>query len=230
MLARMTRPTSVLLFTSEGTGNPALRKIRASISPNILAVTYSQSGEGGEIVSTEVLGMKLSFEEAGTRTQLNMPYQLTFVDPYHSYESSYQALKLALESTQEGWVVVHDCFPRYEIASENWTRGEWSGSTYAAFVDLMRNEFESRLWFVINSDYGIGVVGPEETSNRIKEKDSLIQDIQVWNSSNLAEKRERLRSPDKSIFRLVDSSKSEELIRRLLTQNAQINLQGFFVE
>jgi len=86
-------------------------------------------------------------------------YDVVFIDPWHSYESSRQDLELGLDLLAPGGVlVVHDCHPdRAEIAQSEHREGEWMGVTYLAFLDLMRDRPELD-YCVADMDYGCAVI------------------------------------------------------------------------
>lgn len=86
-------------------------------------------------------------------------YDVVFIDPWHSYESSRQDLELGLDLlTPGGVLVVHDCHPtRPEIAQPDHREGEWMGVTYLAFLDLMRDRPELD-YCVADMDYGCAVI------------------------------------------------------------------------
>ena len=92
-------------------------------------------------------------------------FDLIFVDPAHTYESSRRDLELALElMNPHGTLVVHDCHPTTpEIASPQFREGVWLGLTYLAFLDLIRERPELD-YCVVDFDNGCGVMRRRETT------------------------------------------------------------------
>lgn len=100
------------------------------------------------------------------------PFDLIFIDGLHTFEAS---LKDALNSMAHlkpgGTIVFHDCFPPHKAAStpahsfenaiemeiENWT-GEWCGDVWKTIYYLKQVYTNKIQLFVVNSDYGLGVL------------------------------------------------------------------------
>lgn len=97
---------------------------------------------------------------------------IVFVDGLHTFEAS---LKDVLNSfhylRQDGIIIMHDCFPPHKAASTpasdydaaagmgvpNWN-GEWCGDTWKSIVYLKKVYGSSLEAYVINTDYGLGIV------------------------------------------------------------------------
>lgn len=86
-------------------------------------------------------------------------YDLVFVDSYHTYEASRRDLELALLVLKPtGTIVVHDCNPPMEIYTcPESMQGNWTGVTYLAFLDFVR-ETVNLDYCVVDMDWGCGVV------------------------------------------------------------------------
>jgi hypothetical protein len=143
------------------------------------------------------------------------PFEISFVDPFHSYASSIEALSLAIDTTPTGWIVVHDCLPTFDIAGDDEISGEWSGSTFAAFQDLMRSQHHDRAWFIVNSDYGIGVIAPVETAQFLEDSVST-EEIDNWLSASLEEKREHLLKDSRALFRAIEPEAFHNVLESVL--------------
>jgi hypothetical protein len=91
-------------------------------------------------------------------------YDLIFVDGLHLYEQAYRDIINSLNSLNDkGVIIVHDCNPPSEWHQrENNFKGQWNGTTWKAFVRL-RCERKDLNMFVIDSDWGIGVIDPKGT-------------------------------------------------------------------
>jgi Methyltransferase domain len=88
-------------------------------------------------------------------------FDLIFVDPWHTYESSLRDIQLALTLlTPEGKLVVHDCHPTTpELATPEtkYPPGAWMGETYLAFLDVARVRPELA-HSVVDLDCGCGLL------------------------------------------------------------------------
>jgi hypothetical protein len=95
---------------------------------------------------------------------LNTKFDLICVDPFHEYIQSISDYNLLTKLlTDDGILVSHDCNPsNFKAASPTCLRkGEWSGVTYAAFVEIA---YKNPDWFyaVINKDFGLGIISKKE--------------------------------------------------------------------
>jgi len=108
-------------------------------------------------------------------------FDLIFVDAAHTYECSRRDLEFALElMNPHGTLVVHDCHPTTpEVAAPQLREGVWSGVTYLAFLDLVRERPELD-YCVVDFDMGCGVVRRRETT---LEKDAIRPAPAVWTAS-----------------------------------------------
>jgi hypothetical protein len=85
-------------------------------------------------------------------------YDLVFVDPWHTYEQSWQDLETALECvSHNGFIVVHDCCPTAERLIGPYKKGAWCGQTYEAFIDF-RYAHQDLDILCVNDDYGCGII------------------------------------------------------------------------
>ena len=86
-------------------------------------------------------------------------YDLVFIDPYHSYENSYEDIVGAFSLVKDGGaLVIHDCNPPTEIsAGPTFTGGEWCGLTYWAFIDFVIGRSGIR-YTTLDADYGCGII------------------------------------------------------------------------
>ena len=87
------------------------------------------------------------------------PSALVFADPLHDYETARPSLQLVLAKVRDdGWLVVHDCLSYPWQMSRRQHCFEWAGATAAAFRDVAMAS--GRPWFVVDTDFGLGVIGP----------------------------------------------------------------------
>jgi len=87
-------------------------------------------------------------------------FDLVLVDPFHDYADSIDVLTAAIQlAGDDGMVLVHDCMPPRKYVADVFRPGPWAGMTFAAFRDLAPHT--GREWFVVASEMGIGVLGPQ---------------------------------------------------------------------
>jgi hypothetical protein len=86
-------------------------------------------------------------------------YDVIFVDGDHFFEQGYKDVVNSLLSLRsDGIVIMHDCNPPTEMHQIN-TNGPWTGTVWKAFVKLRMERSDLKM-FVIDVDYGVGVVDP----------------------------------------------------------------------
>jgi hypothetical protein len=145
-------------------------------------------------------------------------FEIAFVDPYHSYPDSIAALELAdSRLADDGWMVVHDCFPPYELANPDYQDGPWCGQTFAAFRDL--SAASGRDWFVLDADYGLGVLGPRFSAGLIV--DPIRVDTEtLWLGSDPPSRRELLQAHGRELLRVVPADLSEIIVAKIIAREA----------
>ena len=100
------------------------------------------------------------------------PLGVVFVDGLHTFEAALRdTLSASSHLAENGVIIMHDCLPPHEAAAlptasfpdgeerkvEGWN-GEWCGDVWKAVLYLRRKYPESLEVFVIDTDYGLGVV------------------------------------------------------------------------
>ncbi len=222
LLVSLLHPKIALIFTTEFTGVGALQKIKANATSNLVSLNYLDGRAIKDFDASEVEWHRL--EAASGRVRALAPYDLTFVDPFHSYKSSLEALKLSLETTT-GWVLVHDCLPTYELAEPTEVVGAWCGTTYEAITDLMRDPQNTRAWFIIDSDFGIGVMGPENSAHLIS--DAVTSDeVANWFALSTEARRELLKNENLNLFRPVHADRVAQLMKAVIAGQT-VSVDGF---
>lgn len=87
------------------------------------------------------------------------PYDIVFVDSFHSFACSARDLGLAFELIRPGgMVVVHDCAPaEKEMCGEEFHGGCWCGQTYWAYIEfvLCRRDLT---YCTVDTDFGCGLI------------------------------------------------------------------------
>jgi len=198
-----------VLVTSETTGNPLLEDVSIGGFDMMASLRYSDAMPEG----SGSLGYRTIDRVAEEVRRLGQ-FDVAFVDPFHSYEASLTAFNSLVGCTRErGWMVVHDCLPPYLLASDVYQNGPWCGSTYAAFRDVASTS--GRAWFVVDSDFGLGVLGPAQTSRLVQ--DSVPPEVVTrWNTADIESKRELLRDCGKALMRAIPAERFDELFSAIL--------------
>jgi hypothetical protein len=116
-------------------------------------------------------------------------FDLIFVDPWHTYESSLRDIQLALTLlTPEGMLVVHDCHPTTpELTTPEYHPGPWMGQTYLAFLDVAR-AMPELVHSVVDLDYGCGLLwrrhatgqGPHDDEVELSRAALVAYDYHDW--------------------------------------------------
>ena len=91
---------------------------------------------------------------------LKSQFDLLFLDSWHTYEDSLRILEIGVRLAKPNSIIlVHDCLSLSSSLSPNYVPGAWSGVTCFVFREFAKTL--NREWFVLDSDYGVGVLGPE---------------------------------------------------------------------
>jgi len=101
-------------------------------------------------------------------------FDLIFVDPWHTYESSLRDIQLALTLlATEGMLVVHDCHPTTpELTTPEYHPGDWMGQTYLAFLDMARATPEL-IHSVVDLDCGCGLLWRRHGTRQGRQNDEV---------------------------------------------------------
>ena len=89
-----------------------------------------------------------------------LTYDVILVDPWHEYLTSYRDIELAFRWIKPtGTIVVHDCHPGNDSSvSPAAQEGEWSGVTFEAYIDFVRNRRPELDFFTVDIDHGCGLI------------------------------------------------------------------------
>lgn len=93
-------------------------------------------------------------------------FDIIFIDGLHLYEQAICDIVNSFKFlNKNGFLVIHDCLPQSpEMCKRETIRGLWTGDVYKAF--LWFRDFHSYLpSFVINEDFGCGVIHKLEDLN-----------------------------------------------------------------
>ena len=124
-------------------------------------------------------GEEITFrsEGDGLQHQLDpaMPYDLVFVDPFHTFECSMRDLQAA--HSVGSVIVVHDCCPPHrDLVSPSFHPGSWCGVTYRAYIEFVLSHPDVS-YCTVDTDYGCGVIkkDPEQESIRAESYRELLE-------------------------------------------------------
>lgn len=95
-------------------------------------------------------------------------YDIVFIDGNHIFEQAYSDVINSLSCLKpNGIVIMHDCNPISEQCQGQFpTDGPWTGTVWKAYIKL-RIEREDLGLFVIDTDWGIGVIDPSKKQNKL---------------------------------------------------------------
>jgi methyltransferase family protein len=101
---------------------------------------------------------------------------ICLIDGFHTYECAIRDLTCAFELLEDGGVlVVHDCLPPSEsFASPTWTKGDWAGVSYKAYLDfvLARDDLD---YFTVDTDWGCGIIVKNRAWNFMADTSSSVR-------------------------------------------------------
>jgi hypothetical protein len=122
------------------------------------------------------------FDSCDNRLRTLSGIDVIFIDGLHAYEQSYRDVLNSLKHlSKKGVIVMHDCNPSTESqantecptqnTSEDKSGSFWCGDVWKTIVRL-RSEQNDLNIFVLNCDFGIGVIskGKNEVLQNINEK------------------------------------------------------------
>jgi len=99
--------------------------------------------------------------------QNNETFDIIFIDGLHESEQVYRDIYNSIRSLNDnGSIILHDCNPHSEVIQlvPQVQGGEWTGDCWKAFVKF-RQETNQYFTFVIDTDYGVGVI--KKSNNKI---------------------------------------------------------------
>ena len=136
------------------TGSPAVADFNINATNHFLSLTYTASELEKDSEYKSINDVEKALERIGDK------YDLVFVDPWHTFGDSLKGLQIALKYVKpNGFIVVHDCLTLEASMSANYVPGAWSGVTAIVFRDVVSKL--NRNWCVVDSNHGIGIIGPE---------------------------------------------------------------------
>jgi Methyltransferase domain len=151
----------------------------------------------------------------------NIPNKIDIclIDGFHTYECATRDLIFAFELIEDGGVlVVHDCLPPSQLfASPSWTKGDWAGVSYKAYLDfvLTRDDLD---YFTVDADWGCGVIVKNRAWNFMADSPSTIR------KSKLACDWFSIHNDDQAVFNFF--LKNHEQLLRLIPTKAFVSGLG----
>lgn len=164
------------------------------------------------------------FEQKRDYLKKDGKLDVIFIDGLHTFRASLLDVLNSLEHLAEnGIIIMHDCFPPHRVAAiplgsfqdgkkknvEGWT-GEWCGDVWKTICYLRENHKDLLDVFVINTDYGLGVI-------RYKEK--VVLEKPIVNKATYkridALDYEHLMNNPKEVIALRDTSSIPDLLNTI---------------
>jgi len=120
----------------------------------------------------------ISSESYFANTKNAYPPDVVFIDGLHTYQQTVRDVNNSLSNLNEhGVIVLHDCNPPHETAAypadsydhaaslnlPGWT-GEWCGDVWKTILHMRSSRNDLRI-FVLNCDYGLGIITRGEPEN-----------------------------------------------------------------
>jgi len=141
-------------ITTATTGIPGIAGINPSLLKSFRSYKYRTDAEN---IDQEFSSLK---EINHVTKNLKSEYDLLFLDSWHTYEDSLGILEIGIRLAKPNSIIlVHDCLSLSSSLSSDYVPGAWSGVTCFVFREFAKTL--NREWFVLDSDYGVGVLGPE---------------------------------------------------------------------
>ena len=199
-----------LFFTSRTTGTPVIEEIKIQDFTNFLSIRcktdlphYSEEEIKYMTIDNSIALLK----------KLDL-FEIAFVDPFHTYSKSFKMIKFAESRLEDNsWMIVHDCMPTSDLVNETFIEGVWCGMTFAAFRDLALQL--NRAWFVVDADFGVGVMGPRNTAKLIKDDINFFLKTK-WRLSSIKKKKEIYKKNSYKIMRSIKIEKFNEVFKNIL--------------
>ncbi|APU69100.1 class I SAM-dependent methyltransferase [Christiangramia flava] len=130
------------------------------------------------------------------------PFDIVLIDGLHTFRATLEdCLNSLAYLDSSGVIVVHDCYPPHKASAlvandaedaekkkdsiEGWT-GEWCGDTWKAIVYLRRLKNIKLEVFVLNTDYGLGIIRLKQNILKpLKIDEDLFSEVNKLNYSDL---------------------------------------------
>jgi hypothetical protein len=193
---------SLATITTSTTGTPAVAGINPSLVKTFNSFKYTTQVGDQEFES---------LKEIDIATQgFNSFFDLLFLDSWHTYKDSLEILEIGIRIAKPNSIIlVHDCLAHSSSLSSTYVPGAWSGVTCFVFREFAKTV--NREWFVLDSDHGLGVLGPETNT-----KQSLINsvDLELLEKSEL-ENLKQFYENSRQYMRGIAPSRFQEALKRI---------------
>jgi len=169
---------SLATITTATTGTPGIAGINPSLVRSFRSFKYRTDAKD---VDQEFD----SLSEIDHATQdLESHYDLLFLDSWHNYEDSLKILEIGVRIARPNSIIlVHDCLSRSSSLSADYVPGAWSGVTCFVFREFAKQV--NREWFVLDSDYGVDVLGPEINTKKLMPDSINLENLKTSETKNL---------------------------------------------
>jgi len=204
---------SLATITTATTGTPGVAGINPSLVRTFRSFKYR----------TDAKDVDQEFESLSdidhATQDLKSLYDLLFLDSWHNYEDSLKILEIGIRIAKPNSIIlVHDCLARTSSLSADFVPGSWSGVTCFVFREFAKQV--NREWFVLDSDFGVGVLGPEintkesmpHSVNLENLKRSELENLEKFQSNPRGFMRGILPADFQKALNLIKSGKSPEYL------------------
>jgi hypothetical protein len=208
-IASLSAARRCLIVTTGTTGHPTLNGISLARFDNLHSVRIGAL-DGGTSPNRDYA----SPDKVAAELDALAVFDIAFVDPHHSYADSMRGLALAEARVADaGWLIVHDCFPPYELTGETFQADQWCGQTFSAFRDFATAG--SRAWFVVDGDFGLGVLGPRGSAAKVHDRIDA-ETESLWREANPQARRDLLATSGRALLRVAPAELAEDLVSRII--------------
>lgn len=204
---------SVAAITTATTGTPGVAGMNPSLIKSFRSYKYMTDAKELDQEFTSLADIDDSTQN------LKFLYDLLFLDSWHTYEDSLRILEIGLRLAKPNSIIlVHDCLSRSSSLSADYVPGAWSGVTCFVFREFAKKV--NREWFVLDSDFGVGILGPEISNKKSISHSINLEDLKKSETENLEQFHSNPRSFMRGIppadfqtaLHLVKSGKSPEYL------------------
>ncbi len=169
--------SSIAAIATATTGVPGIAGINPSLMRSFRTYKYRTEAED---IDQEFASLK---DIDNATKDLRSEYDLLFLDSWHTYEDSLKILEIGIRIAKPSSIIlVHDCLSRSSSLSPDYVPGAWSGVTCFVFREFAKTV--NREWFVLDSDFGVGVLGPEIENISPSLKSVDLKDLKKNESEN----------------------------------------------
>ncbi len=157
-------------------------------------------GESIDLFTGEESGENLYAEVIATGER----FDLVFIDPFHTYDSSLRDIEYGLRlAKNDGVVLIHDCSPpNAACAAPDPIEGDWCGLTFAAYLDIVLSSGEFH-YCTIDSDFGCGIISKDDRLAQIPVAHCTADIGRQWRMLNMSRRYSFLAQHRSQLLHLV---------------------------